>query len=141
MAEKPKAYITCPVSHTQERLNLLPEVKTVVESKGIEPFVFIVGGEPDEIFKRDYNQLKTADIIIAEVSERSHGVGIEIGMSFCLGLRRILLIESGQTVTKLAQGMPDTVIIEYKDSNDLKDKLGLELDDIKYRSKKSKGLN
>ncbi|MDB5259790.1 MAG: hypothetical protein JWN37_21 [Candidatus Nomurabacteria bacterium] len=118
-----KAYITCPVSHTNSRLELLPEIKKIVEENGIEPFVFEIGGTPEEIFKRDYENLKTSNVIIAEVSERSHGVGIEIGLSYHLGLRRILLIEKGQFVSKLAQGIPNTVVIEYESVDDLRNKL------------------
>jgi hypothetical protein len=129
-----KAYITCPVSHSQERLNLLPVIESVVKSKGIETFVFKIGGNPEEIFKRDYGEIKSRDLLIAEVSEPSHGVGIEIGMSFCLGLERILLHEKGKYITKLAQGMPKTTIVEYENLEDMKTKLNLVLD--KYISKK-----
>jgi hypothetical protein len=125
-----KAYITCPVSHTNNRLNLLPEIKSVVEQNGIEPFVFEIGGTPDEIFNRDYSNLKTSQILIAEVSERSHGVGIEIGLSYALNLKRILLIEKGQFVSKLAQGLPGTIMIEYDSVDDLKDKLNIELNKV-----------
>jgi nucleoside 2-deoxyribosyltransferase len=118
-----RAYITCPISHTKERLALLPEIKMVVESCGIEAFVFQEGGTPTEIFERDFSELKKCDLIIAEVSERSHGVGIEIGMSYPLGLKRILLIQRGQFVSKLAQGIPETTIVEYTDATDLKVKL------------------
>lgn len=126
-----KAYITCPVTHTKEKLNFLPEIKSVVEKKGIDSFVFEIGGNPDEIFNRDYEQLKSCDLIIAEVSETSHGVGIEIGMSYCLNLKRILLLEKGKHITKLAQGMPNTTIIEYENLEDLKTKLFSALDGIK----------
>jgi hypothetical protein len=118
-----KAHITCPCTHSQDRLQLLPTIKYVVENNGIESFVFEIGGTPDEIFHRDHSNIKDSDLIIAEVSERSHGVGIEIGMAYCLGLKRILLIDEKRSVTKLAQGMPDTTIINYKDENDLKSKL------------------
>ena len=118
-----KAYITCPVSHTEDRLGLLPEIKLIVKKNGIEPFVFEIGGNPEDIFTRDHDQIKSSNLIIAEVSEPSHGVGIEIGMSFCLGIKRILLLEKGKSVTKLAQGMPETTIIEYENLDDLKEKL------------------
>lgn len=127
-----KAYITCPVSHTRERLGLLPEIETIVKSKGIRAFVFSVGGTPGEIFGRDYEQIASSSLLIAEVSERSHGVGVEIGMSYCLGLRRILLIEKGGQLTKLILGMPETVIIEYESVDDLRTKISKELDDQKY---------
>ena len=129
-----KAYITCPVSHTKERLDILPEVKNIVEEKGIHSFVFKIGGTPSEIFVRDYEQLKSCDLIIAEVSEPSHGVGIEIGMSYCLKLKIILLLEKGKYVTKLAQGIPDIIIIEYESLKDLKAKLSSALDKVKDSS-------
>ncbi len=125
-----KAYITCPVSHTKKRIKLLPEIKRLTESKGFESFVFEVGGTPGDIFKRDYEQLKSCDLIIAEVSETSHGVGIEVGLSFSLNLKRILLLEKGKFITKLAQGMPNTIIIEYKNLDDLRNRLSSALDKI-----------
>ena len=130
--EPMKAYITCPVSHTQQRLNLLPSIKKVVEDNGIEPFVFEIGGDSRDIFERDYRNLKTSDIIIAEVSERSHGVGIEIGLSYSLGLKRILLIQVGSFVTKLAQGMPETTIISYQHKDDMIIKLQRHFELIKH---------
>lgn len=125
-----KAYITCPVSHSKNRLNLLPIIKKIVESKRIKTFVFKIGGIPKEIFKRDYSNLKESDIIIAEVSERSHGVGAEIGLSYCLGLKRILLIEKGNFISKLIQGIPNTKIIEYKNIEDLKIKLSEAIEEL-----------
>jgi nucleoside 2-deoxyribosyltransferase len=118
-----KAYITCPVTLSQDRLNLLPLIKNISEENGLETFVFIVGGSPKEIFERDYSQIKSCDLIIADVSEPSHGVGIEIGFSYCLGLKRILLFEKGKKVTKLAQGMPNTILVEYSNIDDMKSKL------------------
>lgn len=126
-----KAYITCPVSHSKERLDLLPKIKEIINENGIDSFIFEIGGNPEEIFERDYNQLKSCDLIIAEVSERSHGVGIEIGLSFGLGLKRILLIEGGNSLTKLAQRMPDTIIIEYNNLEDLKKELKSVINAIK----------
>jgi nucleoside 2-deoxyribosyltransferase len=126
-----KAYITCPVSHSSERLNLLPEIEKTVKENNIDAFVFQVGGDPNDIFKRDYEQLKSCNIIIAEVSETSHGVGIEIGISYCLGLKIILLLEKGKHVTKLAQGIPNISIIEYENLDNLKEKLSVELKKLK----------
>lgn len=125
-----KAYITCPVSHSKERLDLLPEIKAIAEEKGIDSFVFEIGGNPKDIFDRDYKQLQSCDLVIADVSEPSHGVGIEIGISYCLNAKRILLFEKDKYVTKLAQGMPNTKLIEYVDIEDMRDKLSCALDEI-----------
>jgi hypothetical protein len=122
-----KAYITCPCSHNQDYLKILPLIKNAVEKNNIEPLVFTVGGDPKDVFSRDYNALKSCSLLIAEVSERSHGVGIEIGLSYSLGLKRILLIKEGKFVTKLAEGLPETIIIQYKNEHDLVKKLDLAL--------------
>ena len=119
-----KAYITCPLANSKDKLHLLPVVEAAAKAEGLDTFVFIIGGAPPvEIFERDYNQIKSSDLIIAEVSEPSHGVGIEIGLSYALGLKRILLVEEGRRLSSLLQGMPDTIIIEYKDVEELIDKL------------------
>lgn len=132
--KKIRAYITCPVTHSRKRLALLPEIEETAKRAGLETFVFRIGGTPKDIFERDYKQLKTCKILIAEVSEASHGVGIEIGMAYCLGLKRILLLEKGKRVTKFAQGMPGTAIIEYESISDLKKKLGAELGKEIYKN-------
>ena len=118
-----KTYITCPVSLSQKRLKLLPEIENVLQEVGYKTFVFKVGGSSKEIFARDLKQLESCDLIVAEVSEPSHGVGIELGLSYGLGLRRILLLENDKKLTKLAEGMPKTTIISYKNVEDLKRKL------------------
>lgn len=125
-----KAYITCPVSHTNKRLGLLQIIEKIAKKNSIDYFVIQVGGTPKEIFNRDKKQLESCEIIIAEVSERSHGVGIELGIAYKQGLKAILLIEKGNFVTKLAQGMPNTKIIEYKNIEDLEKKLDSELKEI-----------
>ena len=45
-----KAYITCPISHTKERLNLLPEIEKITKSEGIVvyPEQEVFGGLEEE---------------------------------------------------------------------------------------------
>lgn len=79
--------------------------------------------------------MKSSDLIIAEVSETSHGVGIEIGLSYCLGLKRILLLKKGEYLSRMARGVSDTAVIEYENINELKPKLSNELDKIDQHNK------
>jgi len=106
----------------------MPEIEKLVREKGIDTFVFQTGGTPEEIFKRDHSQLKSSDLLISDISEPSHGVGMEIGMSYCMNLKRILLLEKGKQVSRLTRGTPDTVFIEYENLDDLKTKLSSALD-------------
>lgn len=125
-----KAYITCPITNTQDKLSLKPLLEDITRDHGLDCFVTIVGGTPEEIFARDYDHLKTSDILIAEVSEPSHGVGMEIGLSYEMGLKRILLHEKGKIITKFAQAMPGTDIIEYTSEDEIKEKLNKALERI-----------
>jgi hypothetical protein len=118
-----KTYITCPVTLSQDKLNLLPILESVAKENGLTTFVFEIMDDPKEIFQGDYEQIKSSDLIIAEISTPSHGVGIEIGLSYCLGLKRILVFEKGKKVTKMAIGMPNTILIEYSNIDELKSKL------------------
>jgi hypothetical protein len=118
-----KAYVTCPVSLSDNRLNLLPEIENVLRSCGLDVFVFKIGGSPDNIFQRDYEQLELCDVIVAEVSEASHGVGIELGISHCLNHKIVLVFEKGKKVSALARGIPNAVLVEYENLEEMKKKL------------------
>jgi len=48
-----------------------------------------------------------------------------------MGLKIILLLEKGKYVTKFAQGMPNTTIIEYINLKDLKINLDKVLGELK----------
>ena len=122
-----KAYITCPVTHTQNKTRILSVIEQVVKNNGHDTFVFKIGGPPKEIFTRDFRELKSSDLLIAEISEPSHGVGAEIGMSYCFDLDRILLYERGKNVSKFLSGMPRTTIMEYITLKDLKYGLDIHL--------------
>ncbi|HBG81969.1 TPA: hypothetical protein DDW69_03985 [candidate division CPR2 bacterium] len=129
-----KAYVTCPISITNQRLPLLAQVKDLVKSKGIDTFTFNIAGTPRHVFEKDYEQLKQSDLLIVEVSEPSHGVGVLIGLSYSLGLKRILLLRKGRSLTKIAPGIPKTLVIEYEDIDDLKEKLDQVLTNIENLS-------
>ena len=105
-------------------------MESVAKQKGYETFVFRELEDPREIFDLDYNELKSSNVLIAEISEPSHGVGMEIGMSYCLGLTRVLLYEKGKELSKIIQGAPDTFLVEYENVSHLEKELGLALDEV-----------
>jgi nucleoside 2-deoxyribosyltransferase len=62
---------------------------------------------PEEVYARDTAWIQTCDILIAEVSSPSHGVGYEIGFALGLGKPVLALYQQGRTVTKMISGNPD----------------------------------
>jgi len=60
--------------------------------------------DPNEVFQRDIDWLKSCDAVVAEVSTPSHGVGYEI--AYALGLHKPVLCLYGQgaVVSKMITG-------------------------------------
>jgi len=78
---------------------------------------------PKEVFVRDTMGVKSSDIILAEVSKPSHGVGMEIMLAYMEGKRIILLAKKDVKLSALLEGIKDAVIIRYEDEEELLEKL------------------
>ena len=61
---------------------------------------------PSEIYARDVDWILTSDILIAEVSVPSHGVGYEIGFALNTGKQVLCLHHAGRAVSKMITGNP-----------------------------------
>ena len=85
---------------------------------------------PKEVFVRDTMGVKSSDIILAEVSKPSHGVGMEIMLAYMEGKRIILLAKKDVKLSALLEGIKDAVIIRYEDKEELLEKLRKELGEI-----------
>ena len=59
------------------------------------------------VFARDTAWIRACDVLIAEVSVPSHGVGYEIGFALGLGKRVLALYQEGRKVSKMISGNPD----------------------------------
>ena len=62
---------------------------------------------PQEVYSRDITWIGSSDILIAEVSVPSHGVGYEIGFSLGLGKPVLALYQEGRKISKMISGNPD----------------------------------
>ncbi len=63
--------------------------------------------DPVEVYTRDTTWIQESDILIAEVSVPSHGVGYEIGYALGLGKPVLALYQQGRKVSKMISGNPD----------------------------------
>lgn len=104
-------------------LNLLIDF---VKDQNFLPFV---PGKMDDatskaIFERDIYWLKQSNIIIADVNEPSHGVGMEIMYAYIYDIPVIGLIDKkNRPLSRMVEGGPHVVLIEYVSKEDLMDKL------------------
>ena len=62
---------------------------------------------PSEVYARDVAWIRSCDVLVAEVSVPSHGVGYEVG--FALGIKKpvLALYQEGRKVSKMISGNPD----------------------------------
>jgi len=62
---------------------------------------------PNAVYERDVNWIRACDLLIAEVSVPSHGVGYEIGFALGIGKPVLALYQSGRKLSKMISGNPD----------------------------------
>lgn len=76
--------------------------------------------DPTDVYARDVAWIRGCDVLIAEVSIPSHGVGYEIG--FALGNEKpvLALYQDGRKVSKMISGNPDArlTVRAYRSSED-----------------------
>lgn len=76
------------------------------------------------IFERDTGWLRESDIIVAEVTQPSLGVGYEIALGESLGKRIICLFkQKSGNLSAMIKGNRKLEVLEYKSVNELSDKL------------------
>jgi nucleoside 2-deoxyribosyltransferase len=63
--------------------------------------------DPNEVYARDAAWIRACDVLIAEVSVPSHGVGYEIGFALGMGKPVLALFQEGRKVSKMISGNPD----------------------------------
>jgi hypothetical protein len=75
---------------------------------------------PKEVYARDVAWIRAADLLIAEVSTPSHGVGYEIGFALGLGKPVLACHRSDRNISKMISGNPDPhlAVCQYVDQED-----------------------
>lgn len=72
--------------------------------------------DPQAVYARDLAWLDEADVVAAEVSTPSHGVGYQVAHAVLLGKRVICLAQAGRRVSKMITGNPRLTFIEYEEA-------------------------
>ncbi len=75
---------------------------------------------PEEVYGRDIAWIEACDLLVAEISTPSHGVGYEIGFALGLGKPVLCLYRQGVRVSKMILGNPDPrlTVQAYKTSEE-----------------------
>ena len=122
-----KIYFACSISggrKDEKAYQFLVEVLTGmgievptqhIAETGIEEVDSIVA--PEDIYNRDVTWIEESDLLVAEVSTPSHGVGYEIGYALDLDMPVLCLFKKGIVVSKMITGNPHPLltVMEYED--------------------------
>lgn len=76
--------------------------------------------DPHAVYARDVDWIRASDVLIAEVSVPSHGVGYEIGFALSIGKPVLCVYQTGRKVSKMITGNPDEhlQVTVYQDAVD-----------------------
>ena len=74
---------------------------------------------PVEIYKRDVNWINECDILIAEVTVPSLGVGYEIGYAESLNKKIICLYQANENLSAMIKGNENITQISYNNIDEL----------------------
>lgn len=136
-----KVYLAAPMLGVRRALGTVKALAKALTEEGyvlLTPHVVDVvldverGMSPEEIFERDVRLLEEADVLVAEVSYPSLGVGFEIAYALLKGKRVLAFCHRGRLgkTSALIRGIRDDrfKLLTYDDSNDAVQKLLSELE-------------
>ena len=100
---------------------LLEQYGEVLDKHVASPNVFQLeeGLTPKEKYERDIKWISECDILVAEVSMPSLGVGYEISYAEKLGKRFICIYDEQIKLSAMISGNEYNELIKYKDTKDL----------------------
>lgn len=71
---------------------------------------------PEIVFNRDIDWIDAAEVVVADVTTPSHGVGYEIAYAVLNGKRVLCLAREGVKVSKMITGNPRLTFARYEDA-------------------------
>lgn len=66
-----------------------------------------------EIFNRDINWLKESDVVVAEVTQPSLGVGYEVATAELIGKKLLCIYRNGEKLSPMVRGNKNILVKEY----------------------------
>ena len=74
--------------------------------------------DPSTVYERDIAWIDAAEVVVAEVSTPSHGVGYEIAYAIMTGKRVLCLAREGVRVSKMIMGNPGLTFARYENEGE-----------------------
>jgi 2'-deoxynucleoside 5'-phosphate N-hydrolase len=74
---------------------------------------------PVNVFQRDKMGSETCDVLVADVTEPSIGVGMEIMAAYKAGRRVVLIMKKGNVTSRMLQHMDRKETLEYEQDSEV----------------------
>lgn len=123
-----KVYLAVPLQKNRNNV-LAKDISNILLSLGckiMSEWVLWDNPNPNlnkqEIYERNCEAIKSCELFVAELSNPSIGVGMEIMFAHNLG-KKIICTYSHTEISNMVKGLPDVILLSYKNLDDLKEKL------------------
>jgi 2'-deoxynucleoside 5'-phosphate N-hydrolase len=107
-------YFACSITGGREFETVYQSIVAGLEADGhVIPTSHLASSEvvglekvisPQDVYQRDIRWIEQADVVIAEVSTPSHGVGYEVAYALNIGKPVLCLYQRGRAVSKMLTG-------------------------------------
>lgn len=123
-----KFYFAGSIRSGRDKLNVFIEINKILNKYGnvldkhvASPNVFEIekNNSEEDIYIRDINWIKECDILVAEASTPSLGVGYEIAYAESLNKQIICIYDENTNLTAMIRGNKNIKLIKYNDINNM----------------------
>lgn len=146
-----KVYFSAAISGGREIEHLYPPIVNILQELGHEVLtaVFAAPGYSDDghseltdeqVFTRDLELIHRSNVVVAEITQPSTGVGVEIEAAWNIGRPVIALFNTqipGKSLSAMVAGSKNNTVIKYQDSADLEPQLSEALASIEAKQTQS----
>jgi len=128
-----KVYLSVPMiaNRALERAKLM--ARAIEDSGNLVTSPWVLGpvektASPVDVFERDRMGSETCDLLVADVTEPSIGVGMEIMAAYKAGRKVVLVSRKGNVSSRMLQHMRGKETLEYEHDSEVYDGLRRLLD-------------
>lgn len=118
-----KIYLANSLTHAPEAFKTEMEIlkRRLKEQYEVLEYFGLAAGEPAEIYSHDMKQVNACDLVLAEVSYPSLGVGFEIATALDLGKRVLAAAKHEAKVGRIIVGIsrPNFTFIRYSSADEI----------------------
>lgn len=112
-----RAFIAHSFAHSQQQKDVLQDIISTLEAYGIESFSFILSyppytkGSEKQMMQDAFMELGKSELVIAEVSNKEIGIGLEVGYAKAKNIPIIYMRDENAEYSKTVGGVASEEVI------------------------------